>query len=296
MAFAMKNIFNATEEIAMSAPYTDIRFAIMPLVASDSQETDIAPKIGWSDASDAADLQWMSAVCFLFARNIYDVTGVPIGLIDSSWGGTRIEAWSTGESLDNCDIPDNVDEEKPQNSNIYLWNAMIAPLKYLSIKGFLWYQGEANSHWNIDQYNCTFPSLIDSWRKEFSVHSFTSPEAPFGFVQLSTIKFEHDSTYPLLRLHQTADYGFVPNARMENVFMAVAVDTYDQENGIHPRYKQLIGMRLAITGLNVAYGMEDFPEQGPRVIGTSVLVCILFIILNLNLICLEEWKIFSALL
>jgi sialate O-acetylesterase len=272
MAFIMKNIFNATEEIAMSAPYTDIRFSVLPLLASSEEQSDITPKIGWPNSSDSAHLALMTSVCFLFARNIYDVTGVPIGLIDSSWGGTRIEAWSTQESLESCDIPDNVSEDKPQDSNSYLWNSMIAPLKKLSIKGFLWYQGEANSHWNFDNYNCTFPSLIESWRKEFSSRSFTSPSGPIGFVQLSTIKYGHDSTYPLLRLHQTTDYGFVPNTRMEKVFMAVAVDTYDEENGIHPRYKQIIGERLAYTGLNVAYGLEDFPERGPQVAGVSVSV------------------------
>ena len=41
------------------------------------------------------------------------------------------------------------------------------------------------------------------------------------------------------RNHQTADYGTVPNPRMPRTFMAVAVDTYDEENGIHPRFKQV---------------------------------------------------------
>ena len=51
--------------------------------------------------------------------------------------------------------------------------------------------------------------------------------------------------------------------------MAVAVDTYDEENGIHPRYKQIIGERLAFTGLNVAYGLEEFPKSGPKVTDIS---------------------------
>ena len=269
MAFFMRNIFNATEEVAMSAPYTDIRFSVINQVTSSEEQPDIELKYGWTNPSDAKVLNYMSAVCFLFARNIYDVTGVPIGLIDSSWGGTRVEAWSSPEALEACDIPDHVSDEKPQESNSHLWNAMIAPLKQMSLKGFLWYQGEANSHWNTDKYNCTFPTLIDSWRTEFSSKSFTSPLAPFGFVQLSTIKYGHDNTYPLLRQHQTADYGYVPNPRMENVFMAVAVDTYDEENGIHPRYKQIIGERLAFTGLNVAYGLEEFPKSGPIVTDIS---------------------------
>ena len=45
--------------------------------------------------------------------------------------------------------------------------------------------------------------------------------------------------------------------------MGVAIDTYDQQNGIHPRNKQLSSKRLAVAGLNVAYEMQEFPNNGP---------------------------------
>ena len=81
---------------------------------------------------------------------------------------------------------------------------------------------------------------------------------------LSTIKYGSGGTiYPRVRLHQTADHGFVPNDDMPNTFMATAVDTYDEENGIHPRYKKIVGERLAYSGLAIAYGMNNFPVNGP---------------------------------
>ena len=95
--------------------------------------------------------------------------------------------------------------------------------------------GEANANWNSDLYNCTFPALIDSWREEFSSQADTRPDAPFGFVQLSTIHGSHSTSTSVIRWHQTADQGLVPNDKMKNVFMAVAIDTYDEKNGIHPR-------------------------------------------------------------
>ena len=45
--------------------------------------------------------------------------------------------------------------------------------------------------------------------------------------------------------------------------MAVSLDTYDSQTGIHPRQKQIPCKRLATAGLNVAYGMKDFPTNGP---------------------------------
>ena len=50
---------------------------------------------------------------------------------------------------------------------------------------------------------------------------------------------------------------------IQNVFMGVAIDTYDEESGIHPRNKQLVSGRLASAGLNVAYGITDYPTNGP---------------------------------
>ena len=52
-------------------------------------------------------------------------------------------------------------------------------------------------------------------------------------------------------------------SKLQDVFMGVALDTYDKENGIHPRNKQLVSKRLAIAGLNVAYGMLEYPTNGP---------------------------------
>ena len=49
-----------------------------------------------------------------------------------------------------------------------------------------------------------------------SLQEFSNPEAPFGFVQLSTVHYGNSGLqYPLLRLHQTADYQTVPNPRYQ---------------------------------------------------------------------------------
>ena len=45
-------------------------------------------------------MQSMSAICFLFARSVYDATEIPLGLVSADWGGTPIESWSDQETLD----------------------------------------------------------------------------------------------------------------------------------------------------------------------------------------------------
>ena len=265
MVFKMSQIFNATEEMEAAATYSDIRFATVTTATSTEELDDLTPTYGWSDPSNTNNLKQMSAVCFLTAKNLFDYTGVPQGLINSCVGGTPVEAWSRKEALKECNVPDHIDEEHVTHSNSVLWNAMIAPLKKMTVFGFLWYQGEANSNYNHEYYACSFPQLINDWRMVFSENSNTDAMASFGFVQLSTIQFGNAGLgFPILRNHQTADVGYVPNHQMENVFMAVAIDTYDEENGIHPRYKSIVGERLAVTGMRVAYQNKSFPFYGPH--------------------------------
>ena len=84
------------------------------------------------------------------------------------------------------------------------------------LKGALWYQGEKNADHNRDMYQCTFPAMINSWRKIWNFMSHTSENFPFGFVQLSTWKAEDlDPSFPVIRWHQTADVGMVPNSILQ---------------------------------------------------------------------------------
>ena len=166
-----------------------------------------------------------------------------MGLIHTAWGGTRIEPWYYSQQ--NCDIADNVDEDNIQRSNKYLYNAMIHPLIRSGVKGAMWYQGEANVVWNRDKYQCSIQQLIDDWKTDLQHYgSLADPEHfPFGIVQLSTIAQDSNPDTSMIRWHQTADHGYVPNEDLPDSFMAVSLDTYDEENGIHPRNKQLPSKR-----------------------------------------------------
>ena len=124
---------------------------------------------------------------FSFENTIKEgITPPPIGLVSSEWGGSPIEAWSPPGVLDVCG--DHLDHnlEKPHHNEHSLWNGMVNPLKWNTMKGFIWYQGERNSNqkYHRDKYQCTFPAMIEAWRQEFSQHSSTYSAAPFGFVQL----------------------------------------------------------------------------------------------------------------
>ncbi|KAM9299657.1 sialate O-acetylesterase [Gastrophryne carolinensis] len=283
MEMTVSQIFNASEELDRASHYPHVRLFTAALMASDTELEDLAKvDLEWS-LPTAQNLghgafTYFSAVCWLFGRHLAHRLKYPIGLVESSWGGTPVEAWSSKAALKQCGITcprDNIKSNifsgmlgGPSN-NSALWNAMIHPLLNMTIKGAIWYQGEANAGLNLNLYNCTFPALISDWRQSFHQGSLgqTDLSFPFGFVQLSTYqKSDPLDNFPDIRWHQTADYGYAPNPKMPNTFMAVAMDLGDETSpcgSIHPRDKQTVAYRLFLGARAVAYGETNINFRGP---------------------------------
>ncbi|XP_074534926.1 sialate O-acetylesterase [Halichoeres trimaculatus] len=266
MYFFLNQVFDASKELALAEKYPHVRIFMAALIESETELEDLVKvEIPWAVPSKSS-VSGFSAVCWLFGRYMYDKLQYPIGLVESCWGGTPVEAWSSSRALKQCGLDDEL--MGPGNNSV-LWNAMIHPLLNMTIKGALWYQGEKNANYNQDKYNCSFPVMIDDWRMAFHMGSGgqTAPDFPFGFVQLSTdIKGSKDEGFPNIRWHQTADYGFVPNPRMKRTFMAVALDLPDETSPygtIHPRDKQDVAHRLTLGARAVAYHEKDVVFQGP---------------------------------
>ncbi|XP_067909849.1 sialate O-acetylesterase [Heterodontus francisci] len=279
MEMTVLQIINASEELSVASHYPYIRLFQASLKESNQELNDLAGiEVQWSvptaEILGKGNFTSFSAVCWLFGQYLYDKLQYPIGLVESCWGGTPIEAWSSKRVLNKCELPTNVsygseiNETGPHQPSV-LWNAMIHPLRRMAIKGAIWYQGEANAVWHNSEYNCTFPAMIEDWRQIFHQGSGGASEIdfPFGFVQLSTYRQAvSDDSYPWIRWHQTADFGYAPNPKMKRTFMAVAMDLGDEKSPygtIHPRYKQDVAYRLYLGARAVAYGETAVVFQGP---------------------------------
>jgi sialate O-acetylesterase len=141
-----------------------------------------------------------------------------------------------------------------QNQPASLFNAMVAPLVNYTMKGFLWYQGEANSG-RPAEYAQLLPALIADWR-----NLWQQPNAPFLFVQLPNFMdvqyTPSESQWAVLRESQLKSLS-VPNTAM-----AVAIDI-GEWNDIHPLNKKDVGERLALGARKIAYGENDIVYSGP---------------------------------
>ncbi|XP_021349269.1 sialate O-acetylesterase-like isoform X3 [Mizuhopecten yessoensis] len=299
MQFSVSQGYNASAEIKDADNFPNIRVFTANQISSNKPLSDFdaanSIKEPWSVASSSAigsgAWKYFSAVCWLYGKYLYQKLGYPVGLVNTCWGGTPVEAWSSPDALakcglDNGPVASNGGEPSysrmssfgnyggPQNATI-LWNAMINPLLNMTIYGAIWYQGENNAR-NPSTYNCTFPSMISDWRAKFhSSHGQNDPSFPFGFVMLGAYQpsMTVQSGFPDLRWHQTADFGFVPNKKMENVFMSNAMDLPDFTSPygpIHTQDKQDVAQRLVQGSLAVAYHHKDIVYQAPLPTGYKV--------------------------
>uniref|UniRef100_A0A0B7A1T8 Sialate O-acetylesterase domain-containing protein n=1 Tax=Arion vulgaris TaxID=1028688 RepID=A0A0B7A1T8_9EUPU len=300
MQFTTVQMFGAAAEIADAQNYPNIRLmTVYEKVSSTPLDDLLKIQQNWTRPDNVSvggpSWKYFSAVCWLYGKAIHKALGYPIGLVATDWGGTPVEAWSSPEALAKCGIHGKTKIKQPDSfikyveslppserhnlqgpdDNSQLWNAMIHPFLNMTIYGAIWYQGEADADGvKMNNYNCTFPTMIRDWRKNFYLFSGgqTDPIFPFGFVQLAPNSPNQSITvgFPDVRWHQTADHGFVPNQDMINVFMAVAIDLPDFNStygSIHPCDKMDVGDRLCLSGLAVAYERSEvfqgpFPIQG----------------------------------
>jgi sialate O-acetylesterase len=97
MEWTVRNALNADWEIQHSAN-DSIRHVTIPRFAAVAPRPDFASPLTWK-AAGPSTTQDFSAVCYYFARELQKSYNVPQGLINASWGGTRIETWLSEPTL-----------------------------------------------------------------------------------------------------------------------------------------------------------------------------------------------------
>ncbi len=154
--------------------------------------------------------------------------------------------WTYKVGVDFSSLPKKPASIEGSSYPTVLYNAMIHPLRNLPIKGVLWYQGCANVG-RAEQYETLFKSLINNWRDTWD------SEFPFYFVQLAGWLAPHsvqpDSEWAALRNAQSKAL------QLPNTAMVSAIDL-GNPGDIHPRDKQTVAHRLALTALGRDYGFD----------------------------------------
>ena len=277
---------NAAQEIAQ-ADLPQVRLLRLEHTSSASPVSGISA--AWQPCTPATAKDF-SAVAYFFARAIHQREHVPIGVIDSSWGGTPIDSWISLDALSSdasvmpafaarahfADMQTHLEsleaaekradaeaaeQHKPKPSHPWhpdpsswtpagLYNGMVAPVTPYSIKGFLWYQGETDAA--PDRVGL-YAKLLPTLIGDWR-QQWGQGNLPFLLVQISS--FESNDDWGLIRDSQRRTLAIA------NTGMAVSLDVGQRDN-VHPPDKQTVGTRLALAARALAYGEAGLEWQGP---------------------------------
>ncbi len=275
MQWSVKASNNPDEEIA-AAQYPEIRLFHVPRIPAGTPQEDVDAQWQRCSPETVADF---SAVSYYFGRYLHNHISSPIGLIHTSWGGTRIEPWTPPVGFESVPELSSITDEINQSHQQWeeaakaaeaqrgdvpahplanrgkptgLYNGMVHALVPFAIKGAIWYQGESNRNDGL-LYEQKMQALIRGWRAIWERGDF-----PFYYVQLAPYrKYQGDPTLlPQIWEAQNAVLD------LPNTGMAVTTDIGNLDN-IHPKNKQDVGKRLALWALAKTYGKGNTVYSGP---------------------------------
>lgn len=249
----------------------EIRLFTVKHAVSNDPLSDVRGK--WVVCSDSSASDF-SLLGIYFGIDLQTRLKQPVGLVDTSWGGTPAESWTSRRALALSPVtaplinsmapsPLGAGKEsgrlKVERKASVLYNGMVAPVLSYGFKGVIWYQGESNVG-RAEQYKTLFPALIQDWRKE------AGRQFPFCFVQLANYA-NHDplaTDYAELRAAQQYALSAVPKTGM-----ASALDLAKPED-IHSPNRYELAKRLTWVALNKAYGIKTSPVLGPIYQGYAI--------------------------
>lgn len=215
----------------------------------------VSPKAEWVVCSPE-NAALFKRVSFFFARRVQQDALVPLGIINASVGGSKIETWLN---------------EPPYGEGAN-FRDMVNPIAGYGIRGMIWYQGESNSA-DGRGYQPKLQSLITGWRKAWNQPASAAaegPKAPFSayFVQLPGIGVSPTDSPAMGDGRAEIREAYLETLALENTGMAIALDIGAIKE--HPPNKFDTGVRLARLALHHDYGFRDLVPSGPVYKGHKV--------------------------
>lgn len=230
----------------------------------------------WSQA-EGEPRALSSAAAYFFGKRLAKELQVPVGIITTAIGGTRIEAWTSRQAyLDSERFSEELAENDyridGQAAGV-LYKTMVQPLAPMAVRGFLWYQGESNltDLGHDPRYADKQRVLTESWRA-----AFENSDAPFYYVLLAPHTYtmrtpkrgRTPSTAEALPLFWQQQENVA--GRVKHTNYACVWDLVDDVRDIHPSYKWTLADRLARLALHNDYGRDTLETSGPRAIAAMV--------------------------
>lgn len=192
----------------------------------------------------------LSAIGFYFARELHATLGVPVGIVDSTWGGTGIDGWIPESALAASAEPRikalAASRRRGCQDPKTLWNAMVDAYAPMTFRAMAWYQGSANAGRDPELYAAKLKALRDGWAQRFE-----KPDLPIYIFQLASYKQSWWDIWKAQEQYAASE----PRAALVPLFDAG--NYYD----IHPNDKQTAAQRLLAAALSREYGFKGISAK-----------------------------------
>ncbi|MEA4937853.1 MAG: sialate O-acetylesterase [Paludibacter sp.] len=267
----VSHLLEATEVIAEADNYPLIRsFRASYLATNEPQERVNGSSAPWFVCNSTEVGDKVSAVAYIFAREINKSQNIPIGIIQSYRGGTELETWMSNHKITTdpelCKVAGRIAGMDASNANSYPstnYNGQIHPLTGFPIKGFIYYQGESNTKRALE-YRLMMKKLIEDWRSLWAMGNL-----PFYYVQMFNMGISANQLYEEGNWQDIREQQeqLLTVENIPNIGMAVSIDTNeDPDNSddlirIHPKNKLPVGKRLAYIALKNTYNQPIVGES-----------------------------------
>jgi len=296
MQWSMANTENAKKDIA-AANKPNIRLFTVKREIADQPKDDC--KGNWSQCSPETVAQF-SAVAYFFGKHLNDELDIPIGLVNTSWGGTLAEAWTRKEILEKdkdflpilqrheqmvANLPNALKKYEKSMKN---WKIKAEKAKKEGKKAPRAPRKPSKRHQNSPSslYNAMIAPIIPyaikgaiwyqgeantprayQYRKLFPAmitnwrKDWQQGDFPFYYVQIAPYDYNRNNK-TLLRPSQELREAQRLTLSLKNTGMAVTMDIGNPQD-IHPKNKLDVGKRLALWALAKDYGKKRTVYSGP---------------------------------
>lgn len=239
-----------------------VRMMTVTMTQSFNLEEECGGK--WETGTFPETMEW-GATAYYFASTLSNALQIPVGIVNSSYGGAMVESWTSEDIVKTyADINTDHDAIMKMETHylrpIMMYNAMFWPIRHYTYKGIIWYQGCSNVGRTpaSTEYAQRLATMVKLWRKEIGLG-----DIPFHYVEIAPYDYDgdQDECSPFLREQQYKAQSIIPNSFM--ISTNDLVEPFELHN-IHPRQKRTVGERLCYSALNKVYGMWQVCCSGPR--------------------------------
>ena len=294
MEFPLSGAANAEAEIA-AAKYPRIRLFHVKRKASDYPLANVADAETWVACSPET-VEKFSAIGYFFARDLQQKIGVPIGVIESSWGGTTAEAWT---SLGALSADASLMPAFAARARMVQDQATTVLRLEKEEREFKQASAQAKAEGKPEPPPLPWHPDFDSWGPAALYNGMIAPLTPFAIRGVIWYQGESNAgperaswyarvletligdwrrawgqgDFPFL-IVQIANWNADPESQwpvvrdaqrqaltLKNTGLVVTIDIGDAVD-IHPKNKQDVGLRLALAARAIAYG-EKIEYSGP---------------------------------